>query len=85
LDHWFFNITNVGGFLWWGNFEDEFNLNIYAHEIKLEHKLGFDDFPYTFIHISFHIFLIFFGNCRLTISNAMEDHCVAKCGCKTSK
>jgi len=27
----FFNITNVGGFLWWGNFEDEFNLNIYAH------------------------------------------------------
>jgi hypothetical protein len=29
-------------------------------EIKLEHKLGFDDFPYTFIHISFHMFFYFF-------------------------
>jgi hypothetical protein len=36
------------------------SIKIFLHiEIQLKHKLGFDDFHYTCIHISFHMVNIF--------------------------
>jgi hypothetical protein len=36
------------------------SIKIFMHiEIQLKHKLGFDDFPYTCIHISLHMVNIF--------------------------
>jgi hypothetical protein len=46
-------------FYGWGNLRKN-SIKIFVHiEIQLKHKLGFDDFPYTCIHTSFHMVNIF--------------------------